>query len=63
VPHDLIAVTSLLGHSVHLAERMTAYAQAGVTTLTVSCPPAPIEQRVHALRTAAEALDLSGVSA
>jgi alkanesulfonate monooxygenase SsuD/methylene tetrahydromethanopterin reductase-like flavin-dependent oxidoreductase (luciferase family) len=62
VPYDLIAVTSLLGRSAQLAERMTAYAHVGVTTLVVSCPPAPLEPQLDALRTAADALDLSGMS-
>ena len=65
VPYDLIDSTSLLGDRERLAGRMTAYAQAGVTTLNVSlpAPSLPLDQRLHALRTAAEALDLSGVSA
>jgi hypothetical protein len=52
-----------LGDRERLAGRLLAFAEAGVTTLNVSCPPAPIDERLHALRTAAEALDLSGVSA
>ncbi|MDX6205437.1 MAG: hypothetical protein QOF39_1494 [Frankiales bacterium] len=65
VPYGLIDSTSLLGDRMRLAERMTAYAQAGVTTLSVSLPAASqtLDQRLHALRTAAEALDLSGATA
>jgi F420-dependent oxidoreductase-like protein len=63
VPYSLIDATSLLGDRERLADRLLAFAEAGVTTLNVSCPPAPIDVRLHALRTAAEALDLSGVSA
>jgi F420-dependent oxidoreductase-like protein len=62
VPYDLIDSTSLLGHRGRLTEKMIAYAEAGVTTLSVSCPPAPVEVRLHALRTASEALNLSGVA-
>ncbi|MDX6200938.1 MAG: hypothetical protein QOJ83_438 [Frankiales bacterium] len=71
VPYGLIDATSLLGDRGRLAERMTAYAAAGVTTLNVSFPQAsfpsapgqPLDERLHALRTAAEALDLSGATA
>jgi F420-dependent oxidoreductase-like protein len=65
VPYGLIDSTSLLGDRGRLADRMTAYAQAGVTTLSVSlpAPSQPLAARLHALNTAAEALDLSGATA
>jgi F420-dependent oxidoreductase-like protein len=65
VPYGLIDCTSLLGDRERLADRMTAYAQAGVTTLSVAfpAPSQPLDARLQALRTAAEALELSGATA
>ncbi len=60
VPYEFLAQTALLGRREHLAERMTALAASAVTTLTLS-PFAPdLQSRKAALRTAAEALELSG---
>jgi F420-dependent oxidoreductase-like protein len=66
VPYALIDATSLLGDRGRLAERMAAYADAGVSTLAISSPPAPkggLAVRIHSLRTAAEALEMSGATA
>jgi len=61
VPAEFIDRTSLLGDTARIAERIAAYAEAGVTTLSVY-PLAPdAESGVAALRTVAEALDRSGV--
>lgn len=62
VPHDLIAETSLLGDEARIADRMRAYADAGVTTLCLQ-PQGGLEERVAALRLAAAALERSGVGA
>ncbi len=60
VPYAFLAQTSLLGPREHLAERMVALADSGVTTLALQ-PLAPdLEGAVVALRTAAAALELSG---
>lgn len=60
VPYDFIDKTSLLGGRERIAERMQAYADTGVTTLTIAPNGSTLDERVAALRLAAEALDLSG---
>ena len=61
VPLDFLDATSLLGPKERLAERMTAYADAGVTTLSLAVFASTQDERVAAIRTAAEALDLAGI--
>ncbi len=63
VPLSFLDETSLLGPKDRLADRMQAYAQAGVTTLSVAVRGETLQERVASLRTAAEALDASGVGA
>ena len=64
VPLDFLDATSLLGPRGRIAERMTAFAEAGVSTLNVMPVgpglPGP-ELAAHALRTAAEAAELAGL--
>ncbi len=63
VPQGFIDGISLLGGKERLAEKLTAYAEAGVTTAAVT-PFAPtVDQRIADLRVLAEALELSGVGA
>ncbi|MEV8441957.1 LLM class F420-dependent oxidoreductase [Actinosynnema sp. NPDC051121] len=61
LPVDFLDGTSLLGPKERIAEKMRAYAEAGVTTLTLSPMLQDLEQGIAALRTATEALDLAGV--
>jgi len=61
VPLDFLDRTSLLGPRERIAETMQAYAKAGVTTLSLAVFAEGQEQRIAAVRTAAEALDLAGV--
>ncbi|GAA0221991.1 LLM class F420-dependent oxidoreductase [Saccharothrix mutabilis subsp. mutabilis] len=61
LPVEFLDSTSLLGTRERIAERMKAYAEAGVTTLTLSPMLQDLEQGIAALRTATEALDLAGV--
>jgi F420-dependent oxidoreductase-like protein len=61
VPVDLIDSTSLLGPVPRIADRLAAYAEAGVTTLTVALVPGPHDQGVATLRAMAEALDRAGL--
>ena len=62
VPVDLIDATSLLGDRARIADRIQAFAAAGVTTLSIS-PAAPdLSSRLAALRTVAEAAEASGVA-
>jgi F420-dependent oxidoreductase-like protein len=62
VPFDFVDATSLLGPQARIAERMAAFAAAGVTTLNV-IPNAPtIQERLRGLHIAAEALVESGAA-
>jgi len=61
VPFEFVDGTSLLGPLDRIAERMEHFAAAGVTTLTVSPYGTDADQRISALRVAAEALDKSGL--
>jgi F420-dependent oxidoreductase-like protein len=60
VPLQFIDDTSLLGDVARLADRLQALAEAGLTTCAVS-PYGPVEAKLAALTTIAEALDRSGV--
>ena len=62
VPYEFVDATSLLGPKERVAERMAAFAAAGVTTLSVALSLGSLEERIAALRTAVEALELSGVA-
>ncbi|HEY9472491.1 MAG TPA: LLM class F420-dependent oxidoreductase [Mycobacteriales bacterium] len=59
VPFGFLDSTCLLGSVSRVAERMRAYADAGVTTLALS-PHGTLEQRTAALHAAQQALELSG---
>jgi hypothetical protein len=62
VPFEFIDATSLLGPADRIAERMKAYAEAGVTTLSVSPFAASLDDRLAALGTASEALRAAGLA-
>ena len=62
VPVEFIDATSLLGPPDRIARRMAEFAGAGVTTLNVTPYGATLEDRLSSLRTAAEALQASGVA-
>jgi F420-dependent oxidoreductase-like protein len=62
VPLEFIDSTSLLGPKERVAERMRAFADSGVTTLTITTWGATLEERLAALRTGVEALELSGAA-
>ncbi len=61
VPLDFIDQTSLLGPPQRVAERLHAFAEAGVTTLTVTSFAPDLQGRIDDLRQVAEALDASGL--
>jgi hypothetical protein len=63
VPVDLIDSTALIGPRERIRDRLAAYAEAGVTTLSVSPFAATLAQRLHTIRTMAEVLDESGLGA
>ncbi|MCK7623133.1 LLM class F420-dependent oxidoreductase [Streptomyces sp. RS10V-4] len=62
VPERLIDQTALLGSVERIAERMQAYAAAGVTTLTLAPAGWTLEERVAALRAGTEALERAGLA-
>ncbi len=62
VPLDFIDQTSLIGPPGRIAERLHAFAEAGVTTLTVTSFAAEAEGRMRDLRQVAEALDTTGLA-
>jgi len=62
VPRDFIDRTSLIGPFERIRDRLQAYADTGVTTLSVS-PFAPdLDARVETLRRTAEALEAAGLA-
>jgi F420-dependent oxidoreductase-like protein len=61
VPFEFIDRTSLIGPRERIQERLSAYAEAGVTTLTVATYAPSLDERLNTLRTMAEVLDASGL--
>ncbi|MQA02614.1 MAG: LLM class F420-dependent oxidoreductase [Streptosporangiales bacterium] len=61
LPFELLDETALLGDEARIADRMQAYAAAGVTTLSLGTTGATVDERLASLRTAAAALDRAGV--
>ncbi|MGZ4640416.1 MAG: LLM class flavin-dependent oxidoreductase, partial [Actinomycetes bacterium] len=61
VPFEFIDRTSLIGPPERIRDRLHAYAEAGVTTLSVASYAGSLDERVAALRTLSEALDASGL--
>lgn len=62
VPLELIDSTSLLGPVERIVDRLPAYAEAGVTTLTVAAFAGPMDQRIESLRTMVDALERAGLA-
>ena len=62
VPFDFLDSTSLIGPKSRIAERMAAFAEAGVTTLNVMPQGPTVEDRLDSLRVAAAALAESGAA-
>ncbi len=60
VPFEFIDRTSLIGPPERIRDRLSAYADAGVTTLSVATYAATLEERTATLRTVAQALEASG---
>ena len=61
VPLEFLDATSLLGPMERIAERMAAFAEAGVTTLSLA-PFVEPAKGTDVLRTAVEALERSGAA-
>ena len=63
VPADFIDRTALIGTRERIRDRLAAYADAGVTTLSISVFDPTLEQRIATVRTMAEVLDEAGLGA
>ena len=61
VPFEFIDRTALLGPAARVRERLHAYADAGVTTLSVATYAPTVDERLETLRTMAALLDESGL--
>lgn len=61
VPEEFIDRTSLLGPPGRIRERLSAYADSGVTTLTVGASVGTLEQRIGTVRAMSEILSASGL--
>jgi F420-dependent oxidoreductase-like protein len=62
VPQEFIDQTSLIGPPARIADRMHAFADAGVTTLTVLPFDETLEMRISTVRAVSDALEASGLS-
>ena len=54
--------TALIGPPDRVRDRLAAYADAGVTTLSVAPSAGTFDERVATLRTLAEAVDAAGLT-
>ena len=61
MPFEFIDRTSLIGPRERIQARLQAYADAGVTTLTVATYAGTLDERLATLRTMAEVLADSGL--
>ena len=61
VPRDFIDRTALIGPREHIAQRLHAYAEAGVTTLNVSPAGDNLPERIASLHTLADIMDTEGL--
>jgi len=62
VPFDFIDKTSLIGPRERIRDRLHAYAESGVGTLTLAVYAGSLEERINTVRTMAEVLDESGLA-
>ncbi len=62
VPLEFVDRTALIGPPERIRDRLHAYAESGVTTLSVAAHAGALEDRVAALRTVTEALDAAGLA-
>ncbi len=62
VPLDFIDKTSLIGPPDRVKERLHAYKDSGVTTLTVASYAADLQTRIDTIRTMAELVDQAGLA-
>ncbi|GAA0378623.1 LLM class F420-dependent oxidoreductase [Streptomyces blastmyceticus] len=62
VPRELIDSTALLGPVERIADRMQAYADAGVTTLSLAPAGFTLDERIASLRAGVTALERAGLA-
>ncbi|NQU36585.1 MAG: LLM class flavin-dependent oxidoreductase, partial [Actinobacteria bacterium] len=62
VPLDFIDKTSLIGPPERVKERLHAYQDSGVTTLTIASYAADLQTRIDTIRTMAELVDQAGLA-
>jgi alkanesulfonate monooxygenase SsuD/methylene tetrahydromethanopterin reductase-like flavin-dependent oxidoreductase (luciferase family) len=62
VPREFIDATSLIGGPERIRDRLQAFADAGVTTLSVSSFAGDFEARTATLRVVAEAVEAAGLA-
>ena len=62
VPYEFVDRTSLLGPPARIADRLQAFAGAGVTTLSIAPYGEDAEQRMRSLRVLVDAVDRAGVA-
>ncbi|WP_037582406.1 LLM class F420-dependent oxidoreductase [Phaeacidiphilus oryzae] len=62
VPQEMIDRTTLIGTRDRIAERLQAYAAVGVTTVNLTPAGFTLDERIEALRTAAEAVEQAGLA-
>lgn len=62
VPLDFLDRTSLLGPPDRVRDRLAAYQESGVTTLTIASYAGTLEERVTSLRLMSDALERSGLA-
>lgn len=62
VPQELIDATTLLGPVERIADRMRAYAEAGVTSLSLAPSGFTREERIAGVRAGVEALERAGLA-
>jgi F420-dependent oxidoreductase-like protein len=61
VPPEFIDATALIGPRARVRERMTRYADVGVTTMTITPFAATLDERLHVVRTMAELMGETGL--
>jgi F420-dependent oxidoreductase-like protein len=62
VPFEFIDRTSLIGPPERVRDRLAAFADAGVTTLTVATYAGDLDERIATLRTMVDVLDQAGLA-
>jgi alkanesulfonate monooxygenase SsuD/methylene tetrahydromethanopterin reductase-like flavin-dependent oxidoreductase (luciferase family) len=62
VPFEFIDRTSLIGPPDRVRDRLSAFADAGVTTLTIATYAGDLDERIATLRTMVDVLEQSGLA-